>query len=90
MSSIEIESLEDVTACETCGTSYANGFRVRIDGEHAFELTPVAACFDGEDYSEADLFKRLLEHLGHDLVHSTEDDAYERALKAGGHSIERM
>ena len=90
MATIEIETLEDVIECDACGMSYATGFRVRIDGEHAFELTPGAACFDGEDYSEADLFKRLLEHLGHDLVHSTEDDAYERALKAGGHSIERM
>lgn len=71
MARIEIIWLTDDTHCETCGGSWAEGASVKIDGELALSLEPVAACFDGESYSDREVFRRILAHLGHEVV---EDD----------------
>lgn len=64
---IEIEWLHDSSNCDTCGMTYAEGARVTIDGKVALELTPVAHCFGGDNYDESDVYKRILEHLGHEV-----------------------
>jgi hypothetical protein len=64
MAVIEIEWLKDSVECDRCGWNLADGAAVRIDGREAFQLTPVAACFDGEDYDRDDVFRRILEHFG--------------------------
>lgn len=70
MSAIHIEWLDDSHDCETCGTSYADGARVTIDGKVALDLVPHAYCYDGENYDRDDVFRRILAHLGHTLTES--------------------
>lgn len=65
MASIRIEWLHDSHECETCGSSYAEGALVYIDGKLAIELQPVAHCFDGANYMDSDVYGRILAHLGH-------------------------
>lgn len=67
MAQIKIEWLHDSHDCETCGSSYAEGARVWIDGKEAIELEPVAHCYDGANWSESEVFRRIMEHLGHSL-----------------------
>ncbi len=68
MAQIEIEWLDDSHDCETCGWSCAEGARVTINGEVALDLTPHAHCFGGDNYGRADVFERILSHLGHDVT----------------------
>jgi hypothetical protein len=72
MAAIRIEHLTDSHSCETCGSSYAEGARVFIDGALAIELEPVAHCFGGANWDEFDVFIRIMEHFGHTVT----DDAY--------------
>ncbi len=67
MSKITIEWLSDVHDCETCGASYAGGAVVRVDGEVVIDLKPHAACFDGNDWSEEEIYRRIFAHFGHEL-----------------------
>lgn len=73
MPHIEIEWLTDDHDCDTCGTSYAEGARVKIDGVLALDMTPSAHCFGGAHHSDADVFTAILRHLGH-TVEITEDE----------------
>ena len=65
MANIRIEWLTDSHTCETCGTSYAEGALVFIDGQLALDLSPTANCYDVEDYQPDVVFQRILKHLGH-------------------------
>jgi hypothetical protein len=65
MSNITIEWLSDDNDCDTCGTSYAYGAHVRIDGVLVLELNPVAHCYSGTNYEREEVFKAILEYLGH-------------------------
>jgi len=62
---LKIEWLVDDWDCETCGSDYAEGANVWIDGVLTLELTPIAHCYDGVNYPRTDVYKRILEHLGH-------------------------
>lgn len=75
MSHIEIEWLTDYHNCETCGSSYAAGARVKIDGAVAIECLPVAHCFGGDHYETSDVYAAVLKHFGH-----TVDDEYCRDI----------
>lgn len=55
--------LFDEMDCETCGTSYAEGFRIEVDGELIVELIPHAHCYDGEDYAIGRLIKETIMSL---------------------------
>lgn len=68
MAKIEIEWLSDSNDCDTCGGGYAEGAVVKIDGVTALDLTPRSACFDGDHYSQDEVYRRVLAHLGHELV----------------------
>lgn len=65
---INIEWLSDSHDCETCGGSYAEGARVLIDGEPFGDFTPIAHCFDGSNFEREEIFKAILEHLGHQVI----------------------
>lgn len=67
MSDIKITWLYDYYDCETCGCTSAEGARVEIDGAVVLELEPVAHCFDGVTHDRDDVYKMLLQHLGHTL-----------------------
>lgn len=68
MATIEIEWLYDEGPdCETCGPSYAEGARVKIDGAVALDLKPVAHCFSGDHWNQSDVYIEVLKHLGHEV-----------------------
>ena len=64
---IEIEWLSDDYDCDTCGGSWAEGAIVKFDGEVVIEMIPSAHCYDVETYNETEVFKAILEKLGHTL-----------------------
>ncbi|WP_242221752.1 hypothetical protein [Shinella zoogloeoides] len=69
MAKIEIEWLTSSSEdCETCGPSYAEGAWVSIDGASALNLEPHASCFGGASYDREDVYRRILAHLGHEVV----------------------
>lgn len=65
---INIEWLSDSHDCETCGGSYAEGARVLIDGEQLGEVTPIARCCSIANFERDEVFKAILEHLGHQVI----------------------
>lgn len=72
MAKIEIKWLDDEHDCDTCGTSWAEGAIVTIDGERALDLDPLAHCFGSDDYSREEVLRRILAHLGHEVVEADE------------------
>ena len=67
---IKIEWLSDVYDCDTCGTSWASGANVFINGNLELELTPVAHCYGGEDYSTEDIYIKILNKLGWEVINA--------------------
>lgn len=69
---IEIEwSHDSYDNCETCGPSYAEGARVYVDGNLVIDKSPVAHCFNCENYSERDIYDAILQWLGHEVSERT-------------------
>ena len=68
---IRIEWLSDESECDTCGSNWADGAHVYFDGELTLNLQPVAACFSGDNYDSDEVYKRILNKLGH-----TVEDSY--------------
>ena len=64
---ISIKWLSDSHECETCGYSSAEGAIVEIDGQVALDLEPVAYCCGPAHYDEGTVYRRILEHLGHEV-----------------------
>lgn len=62
---IEIEALGDSYECDTCGWSDAYGAKVYFDGELVLDMTPVAHCTGGNNYTDEDIFTAILQKLGH-------------------------
>jgi hypothetical protein len=75
MAEVLIEYLSDSYECETCGTSYAEGYRIYVDGAVVRELKPSAHCFDGTNFSENDMLAAVLEHFGHKLARPFDEPA---------------
>ena len=70
---IEIDWLFDSDECETCGTNWAEGAEVRVDGVSFLSLTPFATCFNGNHYDEAEVYRRILVALGYKIIDGKED-----------------
>lgn len=66
--SIEIEWITDHYDCDDCGPSYAEGAIVKIDGLEEIDLTPGAACYGGTHYTKEEVYRRILEALGHTFI----------------------
>lgn len=64
---VKIEWLSDDNDCDTCGSNYADGARVTLNGEPLLELTPVASCFGGAHWDSADVYRLTLEKLGYQV-----------------------
>lgn len=64
---LTVERLQDTHDCETCGMSWANGFRVTLDGNVIVDLKPSAHCFGGNNYGEQRLLFAVLDHLGYEV-----------------------
>lgn len=74
MKQIKIVELFDESDCETCGSSYAEGYKVYMDGELVSSYIPVAHCYDSESYEIQDVFKDIFERLGYELKIVGEED----------------
>ena len=70
MKTIKIEWLMDRYNCETCGTSWAKGANVWIDGDLVLELQPHASCSHPSDYSDEDVYKAIFQQLGYEVEES--------------------
>lgn len=64
MKLIEIKTLTDDHDCDTCGTTYASGGVVYIDGRKIIDKEPVAHCYGSANYDEADLLVMALAAVG--------------------------
>lgn len=65
---IEIKVLTDVRDCETCGSSWAEGGFVYVDGVMVLERIPSAHCYNSPSFSESDLLVMALTKLGHEIL----------------------
>ena len=74
MKKIEIERLFDDYECETCGSSYAEGGIVQIDGEQILERIPRAYCYNDPSFTEMDLLVMSLKQLGIEII--VDDEPY--------------
>ncbi|MBY3433752.1 hypothetical protein HFN89_06270 [Rhizobium laguerreae] len=64
MATIRITWMTDEHQCDDCGTSYASGAVVEIEGDEPLDLKPSAYCYDGESYSRLDVYKAILAVFG--------------------------
>ena len=64
---IKVEMLTDSYECDTCGWSDAYGAKVYFDGELAIDMTPIAHCYSGKNYTDEDVFTAILQKLGHNV-----------------------
>lgn len=68
--SLHIEWLEDEHECDTCGTSWARGATVTLDGVVIVSKIPHANCFGGSDYDDDEIFEDIIKALGYELTQS--------------------
>lgn len=62
---VKIEWLSDDMECDTCGSNWAQGAKVWFDNDLVIDNEPIAACFDGADWSETDIYREIIAKLGH-------------------------
>lgn len=70
---IEIKTNNDSYECETCGTDYASGGSVYIDGFEIVNLPAIAHCYSGQSFSESDLLVIALRCMGHEVILDGDD-----------------
>ena len=59
---------DDFHDCETCGSSWAVGGYVLVDGTEVVRVDPVAHCYGGTSVTEEELLVLALEKLGVELL----------------------
>ena len=67
MADVSIRWLQDTHECDTCGTSYADGASVSVDGRPLLELVPSAHCYGGDSWDPETVFRAVLRELGHSV-----------------------
>lgn len=70
---IEITTDSDSCECETCGTSFATGGQVKVDGNLIIDRPAQADCFGGQNFSQDDLLVLALLKLGHTIEVDRDD-----------------
>lgn len=60
----EIVFMDDSHDCETCGSSYAEGYLIKKDGEVVVDKTPSASCFGGANYNQNEAYLELVKLTG--------------------------
>ena len=63
-----ITTYDDFHDCETCGSSWAEGGYVLVDGTEVVRVTPVAHCYGGTSVTEEELLVLALEKLGIEVL----------------------
>lgn len=68
MARVRIEHLSDTyDNGELCGTSWAEGARIFVDGEEVTCLYPIAHRTSGQSFDNEDIMRAVLKHFGHEL-----------------------
>lgn len=88
MADVRVERIVDVSECDDCGFSCADGARILIDGSLHSVLEPRADCFGGVTYDDDDIYREIHNGLYRNVAYSTEQDYFRRVLESRGHSIE--
>ena len=68
MKTIRINTSYDEYDCELCGSDYAEGGEVYVDGSKVAEVEPVAHCYNRVKASEYDLLVLALASAGVDVI----------------------
>jgi hypothetical protein len=68
MAEVRIEWLTDTHECETCGSSWAEGARVFVDGTEVLHLEPQAHCMGGAHWEQAAVYQEVFSKMGHQLT----------------------
>lgn len=71
---ISIKTEHDKYECDTCGSSYASGGTVTVDGVEVVNLPAHAHCCSCQSFSEMDLLVIALRKLGHEV--EIDEDLY--------------
>ena len=61
---IDIKLMTDDHDCETCGSTWAEGGVVYVDGKEVLRREPVAYCYGTPTFSEHDLLVMALKKIG--------------------------
>jgi hypothetical protein len=72
MRQLEIIRTSEYRDCEQCSGGSAEGARIELDGKVLVDLVPVAHCFSGISYNEAQITQAILHALGITDVEVTE------------------
>ena len=62
---INIKWIYDEHDCETCGYTAAEG--AIVTGDVALHLEPVAHCYNSSHYGPAEVYRAIIEALGHPI-----------------------
>jgi hypothetical protein len=73
MTTIHITWMTDEHDCDDCGTSYASGATVEIEGHEPLDLKPSAHCYDGASHSKLEVYNAILEALGECVPQEVEE-----------------
>jgi len=65
---IEITTDHDTCECDCCGTSYAVGGEVAIDGTVVLSRPASASCIGSESWTEDELLVMALKKIGHEVI----------------------
>lgn len=64
---IEIRTNSDTSECDCCGTTWAQGGDVVIDGKLVLSKPASASCTGSGDWTESELLVMALKMLGHTI-----------------------
>ena len=53
--------------CETCGSSYGEGYDLMCDGVVIAQKIPYATCFESSEFRAQDVINDILKHLNIDV-----------------------
>jgi len=57
-----------------CSGGYAEGANVWFDNKLEIKLLPQAGCYGGDSWDESEVYKKILEKLGHEVKNASSKD----------------
>jgi hypothetical protein len=75
MAKIEVTPIKDAYECDDCGTTFAEGYEVTIDGKPFGDYYPDPHCCKCLEYGFDTVMIDVLKHLGHDLQINPQEEA---------------
>lgn len=63
-----VKFLDDDHDCHKCGTTWATGALVLLNGKVFLNLKPKAGCVDEASYTPEEVYKEIIKTLGFEIV----------------------